>query len=104
MEFKISNKVIKLNDLIKFSLNTDSLTTLFEFVLMNNKNTINDINDVKIRCSRIEEEQKKTEEIYIKLSSHERKISEILSTMYSYNSRFMDMDSKLIDMSQVKRY
>lgn len=102
MEIKINNnKSIKLNEMIKYSLNTDNLAAMFEFILDNSKNYLNEINDVKLRCTRIEDEQKKAEDFIFKLNTQERKISDIQSTIYSYNTRFMDMDTKIFDIGKV---
>jgi len=102
MEIIISkNKSLKLNAMIKYTLNTDNLATMFEFILENNKNALNEITDVKLRCTRLEDDQKKADEIQFKLNSQESKINDILSTIYSYNTKFMDMEMKVLDIGRV---
>jgi len=102
MEIKINNhKSIKLNEIIKYTLNTDNLVAMFEFILDNNNNAFKEINDAKLRYTRIEDEQKKVEEILFKLNTQERKINDVQSTIYSYNTRIMDIDTKIFEIGKV---
>ncbi len=102
MEVKIENKIINSRELVKTTINTENLAKMVEHLLNNDKNAFTQINDIKIRCSRLEEEIRKYEEMIFTLSSHERKINEIFSTIQSYNTRLLHYDSKFYEFGKVK--
>ena len=53
------------------------------------------IHDTKIRCSRLEEDQKKNEEMRFKLSMQERKINELFDFMYDGKTRITDLEKSI---------
>jgi hypothetical protein len=96
MEVKINNKTIQLNEVLKVNcfLHTENLSTLLEYLINTDKNTLSLVQELKLKVARLEEETKRNEEIRFRLSMQERKINEVFEFINDNKSKIEEIGKK----------
>ena len=86
-----------LNEMLLFSCNSDILQKYISYLVDSNKLLKIEMNDLKIKFNRIENEEI-FNEINLKLNSHELKIEQISNS--SHSQKFMDIDQKISKLQE----
>lgn len=102
MEIQTQEKPkIDLKDILSFTLNSDNLQKYLDFFINTENILKKEVNDTKIRLDRVEENQKITAEILFRLNVNEKKIDDIYKSINSFQSKFIEIDSKLSKIDEV---
>jgi len=91
----------EIKDLVIFTHNTDILQKYIEYLMTANKILIQEVSDLKIRTSRVEEEQKKLPDICFRLNVNERKITDIYESINHFKLKFIEVDRKNAKFEEV---
>jgi len=92
---------IDLKDILSFSLQTENLQKYLDFFINTDNFLKREVNDLKIRMDRVEENQKVTAEIFFRLNVNEKKIDDIYKSINAHQAKFMDVDMKIARYEEV---
>jgi hypothetical protein len=103
MEIKINDKTIYVNDVLKVncSVYSDNLTILLEHLITTDKNALIQIQDMRLKHARLEEESKRNEEIRFRLSMQERKINELFEIVLDSKNKTGDIQKNIKNIDTV---
>ncbi len=93
---------IELKDILSFNFHTENLQKYLDFFSKTDNFIKREVNDLKIRMDRVEENQKLTAEIFFRLNVNEKKIDDIYRSINAFQAKFIDIDYKISQIDEVK--